>query len=703
MVQLGSLLNAFSLAIAVFAAFAGGMALRESFGQSKPKGPGWFALAIQALNLNFIILFSAVVVLLIILVKPDLSVMYAAENVNLTLPVFYRFTSLWAGQAGSMLWWNFLLAMFSFIAIHSLKNKEPALVPGMIAILMVISGFFSAITNFSPTSDPFRLISAGGESFSPADGRGLNPLLQHWAMIIHPPILYFGYVSFAVPYAIAMSALISGRLDLEWTKHIRRWTIFSWFFLGTGMLLGGKWAYEELGWGGYWAWDPVENASLMPWLTGTAFLHSIIVQERRGMLKIWNMTLVSLSFVMTVFGTFLTRSGVVESVHAFASSNLGPFFAAFMLVTIVFSGFAIIKRLPMLKSDRPFHSFLSREAGFLFNNVLLLTVLFTVIWGTMYPAIHEFFAGQKVALSAIWFNRFIVPQGLLILFLTGAGPLLTWRSTSAATLRKNFLLPSMVFLVIALSYTAARFGMGAKTWDDFHFYAGLTFSLAGFVIVGVVEEFIRAARARKSVTREPAFIAFILTLFQNKRRYLGYMVHISLAILFTGFAGKSFGNETRLTLAQGEGQHFEGYYIEMAKLEDKQFPEYARVPLYLTKMATMRFWQNNQLLGQDTSEIRTYPMFSLSSGRYDDTQTTSEPSIVSTPYADLYVQIGGTDDETGRMIVQVWVNPLVFWVWFGFGFFVISSLLLLLPIGEGATLKLGKRTYSVRPVAAQNS
>lgn len=700
MVQLGSLLNAFSLGIASLAAIAAYMALRETTHPEKlGKGPSWFSISLRALVLYSLVLTLATVILLIVLLRAEFSIMYVAENVNLTLPLFYRFTGLWAGQAGSMLFWNFLLVLFSVIAVFQIKKKEPVLVPGMILILMVISLFFSAITNFSPSSDPFRQITSGGAGFAPPDGRGLNPLLQHWAMVIHPPILYFGYVSFAIPYAMAMSALLVKGLEVEWTRHIRRWTIFSWFFLGAGMLLGGKWAYEELGWGGYWAWDPVENASLMPWLTGTAFLHSIIVQERRGMLKVWNMTLVSVSFLMTIFGTFLTRSGVVQSVHAFASSNLGPFFAAFMLVTIAFSAWLIASRWRELKSDRPFESFLSREAGFLFNNVLLLTALFTVIWGTMYPAIHEFFTGEKVALSAVWFNRFMVPLGILILFLTGAGPLLTWRKTSASTLRKNFLFPSLGFFLVAIIFFALVWQKGG--FDNLYIFAGLTFATSAFVTIGVLEEIFRAAIARRRITQEPFFYAVLLSLFQNKRRYMGYMVHISLAIMFIGFSGKSFSQESRLLLAKGEGQEFGGYYIELSKLESKSMPPGARVPLYGTQIATINVFKDGRFLGADTTEIRTYPMFSLTSGRYDDSQTTSEPAIVSTFPTDVYVQIGGVD-ESKRIIVQVWINPLIFWVWFGFAFFVFASVFLLLPIAESGVLRIGKKEFPLRPVSPKD-
>ncbi len=693
MIQLGSVLFAFSLATsagAVLSAIIGLRVRRES----------WLILSRQLTYLHFWVITGAVVILLALLGKADFSAIYVAENVNLALPLFYRFTSLWAGQAGSMLWWNFLLVLFSAIAIRNMEKRELSLVPYMIIILMFTSFFFSALGNFSPTSDPFRLITAGGQPFAQADGRGLNPLLQHWAMIIHPPILYLGYVSFSVPYAIAMAALIRGQVNLEWTQLIRRWTIFSWFFLGTGILLGGKWAYEELGWGGYWAWDPVENASLMPWLTGTAFLHSIIVQERRGMLKVWNMVLVSLSFVMTIFGTFLTRSGVVNSVHAFASSNLGPFFAAFMVLTIFFSTWFIVLRLPILKSDRPFNSFLSREAGFLFNNVILVIALFAVIWGTMFPAISEAVTGTRVSVTATWFNKWMVPLGLMILFLTGAGPLLAWRTTAKATLVKNFRLPIAMFLLVGCTFTAIRYlETGSFDSEAMQPLAGLTFALSAFVITGVVEEFIRATRNRVQYTRENPLAAFVLILFQNKRRYLGYMVHIGLAILFAGFAGKAFSTETKMELSVGEAKTFDGYTIHVSGYETKRVPATGPM-LYTTQIVTITAYKNNELVGRDTTEIRQYPMFSFQTGGFTDPpQTTSEPAILSGILTDVYVQLGGVNDD-GRLVIQVWINPLVFWVWFGFGFFVIASLFLLLPVGEKNKIHLFGKEFSIQPLPA---
>jgi len=665
----------------------------------------YLAQARSALDLTFIAVSICVALLLYMLVSADYSIVYVAEHVNNQLPMFYRFTSLWAGQAGSMLWWNFLVMLFTWLAVRHIRRAAPALEAWILIILMTLVAFFTAIGCFAPSSDPFRVFQVGDKLFAHAEGRGLNPLLQHWAMIIHPPILYLGYVSFAIPFAIAMSALLSTPVgaptvtQLNWVKLVRRWTLFSWFFLGTGILLGGKWAYEELGWGGYWAWDPVENASLMPWLTATAFLHSIIVQERRGMLKVWNMVLVSISFIMTVVGTALTRSGVVQSVHAFAQSNLGWFFLGFVIVTMAFCTWAILSRYSALKSAQPIESLLSREVGFLFNNVLLLASLFIVFFGTMYPTISEGISGRRESVTAEWFNRFMAPMGILVLFLTGLGPLLAWRVTTVRSLLRNARVPAAAGVVAALlAWLVAQRG---EEWTATRFMAILTFGIAAFVIAGVLEEWLRAAVARWRYTGEGFAAAVVLVLFQNKRRFLGYMVHIALAILFSGFAGLAFATEGRLMLNAGEAQSFGKYTIHVEKYEEKGMPEGSQIPLYGTRLVTIGVYRDNVLLGRDTTEIRTYPMYNFREGRFSDSQNTSEPAIISTALADVYLQLGG--NEKGRLILQIWINPLVKWVWAGFAFFVIMGLLLLLPIGEKKFLSVGWLRFSVLPVPASRT
>jgi len=674
----------------------------------KKRDDNYLVVGRQLLYFHFVLLATAIVTLVILLVKADFSVIYVVDHVSKSLPLFYRFSALWAGAEGSILLWAFLLLLFAAIAIKQVERKEPVLVPYMIIIFMFMALFFSILLSFSKDSDPFKVFMAGNQLMMSDEGKGLNPLLQHWAMIIHPPILFFGYVSFAVPFAIAMASLLAGRVNLEWTRLVRRWTLFSWFTLGLGIMLGGKWAYEELGWGGYWAWDPVENASLMPWLSGTAFLHSILVQEKRGMLKMWNMVLVSISFTMCIFGTFLTKSGIVSSVHAFANTDIGPFFAWYLVLIVAASTFLILYRKDLLKSERPINSFLSREAGFLFNNVLLIVMMFTVLWGTLYPVYSEMVYNEKVSISAIWFNRFMAPLGLALLFLTGAGPLLAWRKTASKTLAKNFLRPTVAFFIVLALYIGYHL-YTYKKWnlEELHIQAGLAFALSAFVITGVVEEFIRTALTRVRITKETFLLGFFLMFFQNKRRYLGYTVHIGLAFLFIGFSGKAFTKETKLMLKKGEAEYFQGYLIEAGDFTQSIYPPQAMndrnvIPLYTGQAVKINVYKNEKLFLSGTTEVRTYFIYDLSTGKYDGQQPTSEPAIMSTLWEDVYVQFGGID-ESGNLVLQVWINPLISWVWFGFIFYNVFLIILLLPIGEKRNISLFGKEYSTSPVYTGNA
>ncbi|MDH4262318.1 MAG: cytochrome c biogenesis protein CcsA [Spirochaetia bacterium] len=673
----------------------------------KKRDESYLIISRQLLYLHFIFITTAVISLIVLLMKADFSVIYVVDHVSKSLPTFYRFSALWAGAEGSILFWAFLLMLFAFIAIKQVENREPVLVPYMILIFMMMALFFSILLSFSKDSDPFKVFMSGDQRMMSDEGKGLNPLLQHWAMVIHPPILFFGYVSFAVPFAIAMASLLAGKVNLEWTRLVRRWTLFSWFSLGLGIMLGGKWAYEELGWGGYWAWDPVENASLMPWLTGTAFLHSILVQEKRGMLKMWNMILVSLSFTLCIFGTFLTKSGIVNSVHAFTNTDIGPFFEVYLLFIIVSSISLIVYRADLLKSERSINSFLSREAGFLFNNVLLLSMAGFVFFGTLWPVFSEIVYGEKVTVSGIWFNRYMGPLGLFLLFLTGAGPLLAWRKTAKKTLVKNFFVPTIAFLIVLSSYIGFHlFRYKSINMEELHILAGLTFALSAFVITGVVEEFIRTALTRTRITKESFLVGLFLMFFQNKRRYLGYTVHIGLALLFIGFAGKAFSKETKLSLKQGESEYFQGYLIEAGSFTQSIYPPEAMrdrkiIPLYTGQVVRVNVYKNNKLIKSDVSEIRNYFIYNLSTGKYDGEQPTSEPAIMSTLLEDVYVQLGGID-ESGNLILQVWINPLVGMVWFGFLFYNIFLIVLLLPIGEKRNISLFGKEYSTAPVYTGN-
>ena len=405
----------------------------------------------------------AVFCLLYSLQIDDYRLAYVAGHSNRALPWYYKISSLWSGQEGSLLFWSFLLSSYSMIAVRLNREKHRDMMPYVAATLMTVLGFFLLMNLF--VANPFKLLAMqeGGQMVvrGPLDGNGLNPLLQYPAMVIHPVMLYLGYVGFTVPFAFAMASLITKQAGEQWIATTRRWTMVTWLFQSMGVMLGARWAYAVLGWGGYWGWDPVENASLMPWLTGTAFLHSVMMQEKRGMMKVWNMVLIFSTFFLCIFGTFLTRSGVVSSVHAFAQSEIGPYFVSFLGVGILLSGWLLLDRLDYLRSNQPLDSLVSRESSFLFNNLLLLAACFSVLWGTLFPVITEALTKTKISVGQPFFNKVNIPIGLLLLFLTGVGPLFAWRKTSLDSLRKNFLTPG----IIALAAGAALFAVGSSRVD----------------------------------------------------------------------------------------------------------------------------------------------------------------------------------------------------------------------------------------------
>ncbi|MFQ5692993.1 MAG: heme lyase CcmF/NrfE family subunit, partial [Nitrospinota bacterium] len=448
--------------------------------------------------------------LIYLLMVRDYRVEYVASTVNNTLNAFYRFSAFWGGQEGSLLLWVWLLSIFAFVVIRQNRDRNQALMPYVTTTLMVTALFFLIILNF--VTPPFDTLA-----IPPADGRGLNPLLQDWGMVIHPPNLFLGYVGFAVPFAFCIGALVSGKLDATWIAATRRWTLFAWFFNGTGILLGGWWAYRELGWGGYWAWDPVENASLMPWLMGTAFLHSVMIQEKRGMLKVWNVSLIITTYLLTIFGTFLTRSGIISSVHAFASSTFGWAFLAYILIALVISVSLVVWRLPLLRSEHEMESFFSREASFLLNNVVLVGITFSILWGTIFPVISEAVQGVKVTVGPPFFNQVNVPIGLLLILLSGAAPLLAWRMTSAGQMRRAFVYPTAV----GIGVLVVLFAFGVD-----HVYALLAIALSAFVIATIVVEYQRGISARRRHHGDGLLAAAWELTMRNKRRFGGYIVHL---------------------------------------------------------------------------------------------------------------------------------------------------------------------------------
>ncbi len=471
------------------------------------------------------------------LLQSDLSLEYVASYTSTTLPTFYKVTSLWGGQQGSLLLWTWLLTIFTAITAFQNRRRNPEIAPYALAVLAGVAIFFLLMLNF--VTRPFDMLAA-----IPAEGQDLNPLLQNYWMAIHPPSLYTGYVSASVPFAFGTAALITGHLDDSWIRSTRRWAIFSWFFLTLGNLFGARWAYEVLGWGGYWAWDPVENAAFMPWLVMTAYLHSVMIQERKDMLKVWNLVLIGMAFGLTLFGTFLTRSGVISSVHSFTASGLGPYFLTFLIVvTVLYSGL-LISRVKSLRTPAEFESYLSREAAFLFNNLVLVGIAFAVFWGTLFPVLSEAVRGVKITVGPPFFDKVNAPLALVLIFLMGVGPLIAWRRSSLDNLGRTFAAPATFGVVTGL----CAFLAGLHQW-----YVLTALSLAAFVLGTVVAEFRRGVGARRHMVSEPAAKAVVNLIAKNNRRYGGYIIHLGVIFAFVGIVASSFFRvEVKKSVKQGD-------------------------------------------------------------------------------------------------------------------------------------------------------
>jgi cytochrome c-type biogenesis protein CcmF len=474
----------------------------------------------------------AVVLLQAAYLRSDFSYDLVARNSSESTPTFYKLTAMWSSQEGSLLLWAFLLAVYSSIVLLVTRRRLRGITPYATAVLGVLTGFFIGLMLFSG-ENPFATSSP-----APADGAGLQPLLRHPAMAIHPPMLYSGYVGFAIPFAFAIGALITRRTDADWIRATRRFALIAWTFLTAGVLLGALWSFSELGWGGYWAWDPVENASLMPWLLGTAFLHSVMVQEKRGMLKAWNVSLIVAAFLMALLGTFLVRSGILDSIHAFGASTLGVPFLAFIVLLLVGSTVLILLRRDALRTEARLDSLLSREAFFLLNNLVLVAMCLVVFWGTFFPLISEALTGERRSVGPPFFNQVIVPLALALVLLSGIGPLLTWRRVTAGTLRRSFAFPvagALTALVAMLALTPAEESPPSL----------LMFTLSAFVLCVVAQELWRGTSARRTMTGENPALALRSLVTRNRRRYGGFIVHTGIAIAFLGVAASSAFMEQR--------------------------------------------------------------------------------------------------------------------------------------------------------------
>jgi cytochrome c-type biogenesis protein CcmF len=606
----------------------------------------------------FLFVTLAVGSLVYLLMISDFSVEYVAGYSNRDLNVFYKFASLWGGQKGSLLFWTWILTMYVALAAWVNRRYPGKLVPYALGVATITSVFFLVINKFGVNPFGALAVDLGGgdlQSYAADDGRGLNPLLQHPAMVIHPPLLYLGYIGFVIPFSFCMAALMTRELGTNWIKMARRWTLTAWLFLAVGIMLGGKWAYVELGWGGYWGWDPVENASLLPWLSGTAFLHSVIVQERKNMLKVWNVVLIITTYMLSILGTFLTRSGVVSSVHAFAQSTIGSYFAVFLILMFIFSVYLVATRLGYLKTESRLDSWASREASFLLNNLLLLAACFAILWGTLFPVFSELITGEQIAVGAPYFNKVTIPLALGLLLLTGVGPLLAWRKTSLASMTRIFLWPALGALLTAV----VAFVAGVRS-----FYPLVSIALSVAVTVTIVTEFNRAGRARSRSTGEGYVRSVFNVLAINKRRYGGYIVHFGFVLLMIGFTGQAFTTEGWAEVKPGDSFTVGHFELTCTAIEDTEDPN------WIGLKATLDVTKDGKPFATLAPEKRLY----LASD-----QTTSEIRIESRFREDLYVVFSGMNADNEHAVIQVWINPLVIWVWIGTMILALGTIFTILP------------------------
>ncbi|HET9154166.1 MAG TPA: heme lyase CcmF/NrfE family subunit [Solirubrobacterales bacterium] len=499
------------------------------------------------------LLTACVLIIELAFATDDFGFKIVQEHSSLETPTFYKLAAMWSSQEGSLLLWAWVLSMAAALSLWATRNKLREIVPYATAVMMGVAAFFTGLMLFAPDVQPFATVSGA------TDGVGLNPLLQHPSMMIHPPMLYSGYVAMTVPFAFAVGALITRRLDAEWIRATRRFALIAWTFLGFGLLLGARWSYTELGWGGYWAWDPVENAALMPWLLSTAFLHSIMVQEKRGMLRVWNACLVVGSFAMALLGTFLVRSGVLQSIHAFGDNTVGPYILGLIAVVVIGSTLLIVSRLDDLRSPKRIDSLVSREAVFLVNNLLLVGLTAVIFWGTFFPLISELFTGNKASLAAPWFDRYTTPLAILLVLFTGIGPLLAWRRVSWESARRVFRVP-LVVAAVTLVALAVFTDAAHKPW------ALALFTFAAFALTGLAQEFWTGAAARRKLTGESMPTATVGLVTRNRRRYGGYIVHAGIAVLLIGIAASSsFQTNRDVNLKPGESTEVDGRRITYVK------------------------------------------------------------------------------------------------------------------------------------------
>jgi cytochrome c-type biogenesis protein CcmF len=655
---IGSFALLLALALAAYTLIAGALALYrkdDRLGETARRAgiACWAAVTVAG------------VALVIAAIGNDFSVAYILHHSNRDLPVAYKFAALWSGQEGSLLFWAWLLSTYALV-LRLRYKVDKQLFSYASAIIAGVQVFFLLLVNFA--ANPFGLVTGT----IPADGNGLNPLLQYPEMVIHPPMLYLGYVGVTIPFAFALGALIMKYPGEKWIHITRRWTMVAWLFLTCGIFLGSHWAYEVLGWGGYWGWDPVENASLLPWLTMTAFLHSVMMQEKRGMMKMWNMWLIFTTFLLAIFGTFLTRSGVVSSVHAFAQSSIGTWFVWFLAIAFAVCVYFFVRNRETLRSEHRLESLVSRESSFLFNNLVLLVSCFAVLWGTLFPVLSEWVQGHKITVGPPFFNRVNVPIGIFLVLLTGVGPLLAWRKTSLDSLKRNFIWPAILAVLTAVVLLAG----GMKPWEDAaYFYSLMAISLSVFVVGTIAGEFWRGGRVIARQTGVNILKGMVVITRRNTRRYGGYLIHIGVVLIIIGFAGLPFNLDKEQEMGFGDKMEIGHYTLVCQSYTQDSKPNYD------SEWAVLDVYKGGKKIATMYPERRFYTA---------SQQTSTIVANRSRLNEDLYLVYTGRNQETGRPIIKAHVNPLVMWIWIGVHVILIGTIIALFPNAKPVRVALVK-------------
>ena len=607
----------------------------------------------------------------------NFSIAYVVSHSNRDLSTFYKLAALWSGQEGSLLFWSFLLSIYVFSVLITYRNKNGELMPYVGVVMAGVQIFFLTLNNF--VASPFKAFASPGADgvmnyVARADGNGLNPLLQYPEMVIHPPNLYSGYTGFTIPFAFALGALLARYPGEKWIHLTRKWTMIAWMFQSAGILLGAHWAYAVLGWGGYWGWDPVENASFLPWLTGTAFLHSVMMQEKRGMMKVWNVWLVFCTFLLCILGTFLTRSGIVSSVHAFAQSSIGSWFVGFLVVIIAACLGAYIKNRDYLKSENQLDSIVSRESSFLFNNLILLVSCVAILSGTLFPVFSEWITGDRISVGAPFFNKVNIPIGLLLLFLTGVGPLLAWRKTSTESLKRNFGWPLGIGLFA---------GVIALVFGFREIYSWVCLILCVFVASTVGLEFYRGAKVIRARSGASYLASAVDLTMRNTRRYGGYIVHMGMVFVFIGLAGAAFNRDLQKDMRPGQTMQIGTYTLLLQGFDTKPEKNYTAQRMLV------------EVLRDNKPVMMLYP-----EKRHFSTneQNGTMVAIYSTLKEDLYVVYAGDSPETQLPVLHAYLNPLVKWIWLGGAVVVFGTLVAMLPNRRAVLVLAGAQQPAAQPL-----